>query len=453
MSYQPRCADAEDAAQPPVGGRKDRSQIMNNGKKTALIIIAAVVALSVLAASVGMLLSGRDDGDLPESPSVSRDDGSASPESESEETSGEGESSAEPAPETTDMTSADGESETPEAETDEPATETEPVTTPAETEPPVTTPAPTEPVPTEPAVTEPATTPAPATTPEPQPEPQPEPDLSVEGGALEEVLEPAQITILRPVASGRLTAANDVAVIDYSNSADGYVMARFTQDPGVRLKVQVIGPTTTYTYNVSPYTWEVFPLSDGNGAYTVKLFKNVVDNRYAVVLTAELQVSLSDEFAPFLRPNQYVNYENATLATSTAASVVPARGAMLDKVKAIYNYVVSNISYDYEKAATVQSGYLPDLDQVLASRKGICFDYAALMTGMLRSQNIPCKLVIGYAGTQYHAWISVWSQETGWIDGAIFFNGINWQNMDPTFASTGSADAINRITYTTKYVY
>ena len=25
-------------------------------------------------------------------------------------------------------------------------------------------------------------------------------------------------------------------------------------------------------------------------------------------------------------------------------------------------------------------------------KKGICFDYAALMTGMLRSQGIPCKL-------------------------------------------------------------
>ena len=34
------------------------------------------------------------------------------------------------------------------------------------------------------------------------------------------------------------------------------------------------------------------------------------------------------------------------------------------------------------------------------------------MTGMLRSQGIPSKLVVGYAGTAYHAWISVWTEET-----------------------------------------
>ena len=76
------------------------------------------------------------------------------------------------------------------------------------------------------------------------------------------------------------------------------------------------------------------------------------------------------------------------------------------------------------------------------------------MTGMLRSQGIPCKLVIGYAGTVYHAWISVWSEDTGWIDSAIYFNGTTWQRMDPTFASTGGGvfDP-NSITYTTKYIY
>jgi len=125
---------------------------------------------------------------------------------------------------------------------------------------------------------------------------------------------------------------------------------------------------------------------------------------------------------------------------------------MLEKVETIYNYVTTNIKYDYEKAATVQSGYLPDLDHVLKVKKGICFDYAALMTGMLRSQNIPCKLVVGYANTEYHAWISVYSPETGWVDGVIYFNGVNWQQMDPTFASGGNND-LDKISYTTKYIY
>ena len=68
----------------------------------------------------------------------------------------------------------------------------------------------------------------------------------------------------------------------------------------------------------------------------------------------------------------------------------------------IYNYVVNNFTYDKQQAATVKSGYLPVLDNVLAAKKGICFDYAGLMTGMLRSLGVPCKLVVGYAGTAYH---------------------------------------------------
>jgi transglutaminase-like putative cysteine protease len=136
-----------------------------------------------------------------------------------------------------------------------------------------------------------------------------------------------------------------------------------------------------------------------------------------------------------------------------AAHLVAGKSDLLEKVEAVYSFVVGNISYDYEEAATVQSGYLPDLDEVLRTRKGICFDYAALMTGMLRSQNIPCKLIVGYAGSSYHAWISVWSPDSGWISGAIFFNGIEWQLMDPTFVSTGGPDATTGVTYTSKYIY
>ena len=109
----------------------------------------------------------------------------------------------------------------------------------------------------------------------------------------------------------------------------------------------------------------------------------------------------------------------------------------LKKVEAVYNFVVNSLTYDKQLAATVQSGYLPVLDTVLDKKSGICFDYAALMTGMLRSQGVPCKLVVGYADSTYHAWISVWSQETGWVDDVIYFDGASWKRMDPTFASSG----------------
>lgn len=265
-------------------------------------------------------------------------------------------------------------------------------------------------------------------------------------------------TLLLPEASGTSVKQNGKAVIDYSNVADGYVMARFTASSEKRLAVQVAGPTTTYTYYLTVGEWATFPLSDGNGNYKVTVLERVTD-KYAVVLSASIRVTLKDEFAPFLRPNQYVDYETAPKTIEKAAELTKGETEPLGKVEKIYNFVVETLSYDKGKAQTVKSGYLPVLDDVLAAKKGICFDYASLMAGMLRSQGVPCKLVVGYAGTAYHAWINVWTEETGWIDGVIYFDGSAWQRMDPTFASSGkgSASIMKYIgdgsNYTVSYLY
>ena len=247
--------------------------------------------------------------------------------------------------------------------------------------------------------------------------------------------------ILKPEASGTAVEKNDKAEIDYSNITDGYVMARFTAATDKRLKVQVAGPTTTYNYDLPAGSWVTYPLSDGNGSYKVMVLENTTGSKYAVVVSVTFQVTLKDEFAPFLRPNQYVDYEKAPNTVAKAAELTQGVDDPLAKVEKVYSFVVKTLTYDKEKAQTVKSGYLPVLDTVLAEKKGICFDYAALMAGMLRSQGVPCKLVVGYAGTAYHAWISVWTKENGWVDGAIYFDGSTWQRMDPTFASSGKQSA------------
>jgi len=265
---------------------------------------------------------------------------------------------------------------------------------------------------------------------------------------------PALDIALSPTPSGTLTKSNQKATIDYSNTSDGYVMVNFTAATSTRVKVLVMGPNTNtaetrYTYDLPVQQWVTFPLSDGNGSYTVKVMEqNASSGKYAAVVDATFNVSLSDEFAPFIRPNQYVNYSE-TVSPNTIAKakelVDNAKAAEpLDKVKAIYEFVVSNLTYDEAKAATVQSGYLPVLDNVLSSKTGICFDYAALMAGMLRSQGVPCKLITGYVSSGgYHAWINVWTEEDGWVDSAIYFDGTTWHRMDPTFASSGkNSDSI-----------
>lgn len=270
---------------------------------------------------------------------------------------------------------------------------------------------------------------------------------------------PTAYSGLTTEAPGTLVKQNQYAVIDYSNTKDGYVMVQYTASTDKRLKVQVKGPTTTYTYNLTAGVWTAFPLSDGNGNYMISVYQNVDGTKYSMVIAAACAVKLTDEYAPFLRPNQYVDYGKAVNTQAKAAELTAGITDPIEKVKAVYNYVTGNMTYDKALAASVQSGYLPDLDKVLAKKTGICFDYAALMAGMLRSQGVPCKLVVGYSGSAYHAWISVWSDESGWIDNAVYFDGVSWMRMDPTYASTGNkSDYImqyigNGANYTEKYFY
>ena len=284
------------------------------------------------------------------------------------------------------------------------------------------------------------------------------PAVESEAVALVEAPPPAVSVVLEAEASGEQEERCADAVIDYSHTEDGYIMARYTGQTDKRLKFRVIGPTTTYTYNLPVDQWTVFPLSDGSGSYQCALYINTHDSKYALVMTTQFEAALKDEFAPFLRPNQYVDYSCAPDTVNKGAELCAGIGHPLEKVAAVYDFVVGTFSYDYDRAATVKSGYLPVLDAVLAEEKGICFDYAAIMAAMLRSQEVPCKLVVGYAGDTYHAWISVWTEENGWVDGAIFFDGHMWKRMDPTFASSNSRsdeimDFIEHGTYTVKYLY
>ncbi len=270
---------------------------------------------------------------------------------------------------------------------------------------------------------------------------------------------PRESQVRVPEASGTITYGNDLAVVDASNTGNGYVMIKYTGSVN-KIKVQISKGDLTYTYDLNARdAYEVFPLSEGDGTYSVKVFENVSGKQYSQAFSQEVEVSLDDQFEPFLYPNQYVNFTRESDAVQRAAELAAGTEDDLGVVDAIYNYVIDHLTYDTEKAENVQSGYLPDVDQVLASGKGICFDYAALMVSMLRSQDIPAKLVVGYTGSVYHAWVNVYIDGVGWIDNYIYFDGTNWSLADPTFASTGGkSDSIKQYigdgaNYQQKYCY
>lgn len=265
--------------------------------------------------------------------------------------------------------------------------------------------------------------------------------------------------VLTPSADGVNVYQNDFASIDASNTSQGYVMVKYN-GTNEKVKLQITCPDQScYTYLISDRgAYDTFPLTAGNGSYALQVLENVAGDTYTVSLAQSINVSIEDEFLPFLYPNQYVNFHTDSKAVSKGSDLAKDTYSDLDVVQNIYNYVIKNISYDTEKAQNVSYGYVPDIDDTLSSKKGICFDYAALMTSMLRSQNIPTKLEVGYSGDAYHAWISTYIDDKGWVDDIIQFNGDTWQIMDPTLAATNDSAAVKKYVgdgshYIVKYTY
>ena len=230
----------------------------------------------------------------------------------------------------------------------------------------------------------------------------------------------------KPSNGGTTTLKNNGCEIDTSKAAAGTIRVRQNGNPTkVKVLVYFNGSSKYYQYTIpTNNTWTSIPLQSGSGTYKVRFMKQVSGNSYSQMYSVTFQVGMQNANSAYLNPSQYVVYNSGSACVAKAKSLVSGAGSDAQKVSKIYSYIVNNISYDYDKMKNLPSGYLPNPDSTLASRKGICFDYAALMAAMLRSQGVPCKLVIGNADGQYHAW------------NMVYVNG-SWQLYDPTFGAAG----------------
>lgn len=265
--------------------------------------------------------------------------------------------------------------------------------------------------------------------------------------------------VLIPSADGTDSHSSDTVTIDTSHTDQGYVMVQYTgSNPKVKLQIKT-PEEVVYTYLLSQEKiFEAFPLSGGDGAYSFTVLENVEGDMYSTAFEQGADVRIEDEFLPFLYPNQYVTFTPDSEAVAKGQELTEGVHSDLEAITNIYHFVTQNIVYDTEKASSVVYGYLPDVDETLSTQKGICFDYAALTAAMLRSQKIPTRLEVGYAGEAYHAWISCYVDEIGWIDNIIQFDGSSWSLLDPTFAAGSSSRDLKQFigdgsNYHVKYYY
>lgn len=251
---------------------------------------------------------------------------------------------------------------------------------------------------------------------------------------------------------------NGKAYIDYRDIEKGFIKVKYLYLTTTKLKVQVKGKSI-YTYDIKSDIEYVLPLSEGDGKYEVIVYENVTGNKYKKIITQSLDVIIKEPFYAYKISNIYVNYKNGDAVFNKARTLVDNKKTDIDKINSIYTWVVNNFTYDTKLAKTVKSAYIPNLVNVLNKKSGICFDYAALTVAMLRIVGIPAKLVFGYAGNSYHAWIEVYSKVSGKINKNFDIKANSWTRLDPTFDSSGksSSSVIKYIgdgkNYSSKYFY
>jgi transglutaminase-like putative cysteine protease len=258
---------------------------------------------------------------------------------------------------------------------------------------------------------------------------------SAEGAAIEE----PQLGI---VGDGKVS-------IDISNLDRGLVRVKYNEPENPKkLKVIIEKGEVRYTYNLnSEGEFEPYPLQMGNGQYSLKVFSNVVENRYVNIYTTYFEVKLADDKAPFLNSTCFIKFDETSKSAKLAKELTRDAETDQEKVSLIYEYIVANVTYDYEKAKNVKPGYTPDCDATLESGKGICFDYSSLLAAMLRSVDVPSKVVMGYVAPDYayHAWNELYIEGKGWVRIGTFYSvykeGEGWIRMDATFAANSEDQA------------
>ena len=211
--------------------------------------------------------------------------------------------------------------------------------------------------------------------------------------------------------------SDETICTDYTGQ--GLLRICYDSDTDAKLKLQVLLGDNNIVYNLGgDGTVEDFPLQYGNGEYTARIMENVQDDEYVVIESKTFSVDVADENAVYLNSVQNVDWDYTMLPIEDVRNIVvqslleaEQNGLLFSCAEDLYNYIIQNITYDNDKVNALGYDYVPDIEQTYVDGKGICYDYASLLAAMLRSINIPTKLVKGYANsspTVYHAWNEIY---------------------------------------------
>lgn len=225
------------------------------------------------------------------------------------------------------------------------------------------------------------------------------------------------VILLFPVFTTTVNAKE--SNIDRSKLDKGIIEINYNAN-SKKAKVQIVKGDVKdgVIYNYDLGENNIYPLQSGNGDYSISILEQVSGTSYKVIEQATVLLNLSEKNNVYLNSVQLINWNDEMQVIKLAKKLTENSKTDADKLKAIYKYIVTSIDYDRKKADNVKSGYIPNIESIIKSEKGICYDYSALLAAMLRSVSVPTKLHMGYTTTSsvYHAWNEVYiSEDNKWV--------------------------------------
>ncbi len=210
---------------------------------------------------------------------------------------------------------------------------------------------------------------------------------------------------------------DEIICTDYTSI--GLLRVCYQGEEGAKLKLQVKMGENAIVYNLKgDGSIEDFPLQYGSGEYMARIMQNRKDDEYFAVETKKFDAQIENENDPFLNSIENIKWDYDKQPIKDVRYIIsdslvnePEEKLLFSSTGDLYTYIVQNIKYDDKKIQYLLNTYLPDIEDTYATKKGICYDYASLLASMLRSINIPTKLVKGYANYDpetYHAWNEVY---------------------------------------------
>jgi transglutaminase-like putative cysteine protease len=216
----------------------------------------------------------------------------------------------------------------------------------------------------------------------------------------------------------------------YTTQVEGHIrISGSTTKSKIKLLVIGVDKQTWYELKVinGEFTEEVW--FDSQGEYTISVMVNEYDRKYSE--GPGFTVNNTEELDKYLIPAKHIE-SNEEIIIDTALEITKNCSSDSEKVRAIYEWVVDNIEYDYEKLSNHNKGQYDNRYgalNTLNTRKGVCYDYSTLVAALSRSLGIKAKVVEGNLNSGrlkgFHAWNEIFISDRGC-----------WINMDTTLGST-----------------